>query len=58
MSFGIALTALGLFLLGGAWSIWQADHDVKGRTTPQVLFTVVLLVAAGLAVAAGILYQV
>ncbi|CAA9267866.1 MAG: hypothetical protein AVDCRST_MAG52-3034 [uncultured Blastococcus sp.] len=58
MDGGVALTALGLFLLGGAWSIWRADHDAKGRTAPQVFFTLVLLVAAGLAIASGVLRQV
>ncbi|PRY50564.1 hypothetical protein LY71_103123 [Geodermatophilus tzadiensis] len=55
MSFGAVLVVVGGFLLGGAWSIWRADHDTKGRTGPQVLFAVVLLVAALLATASGIL---
>ena len=55
MSSGVVLVVFGGFLLGGAWSIWKADHDTKGRTGPQVAFAVVLLLAALLASAAGIL---
>ena len=55
MNFGVVLVVLGGFLLGGAWSIWKADHDTKGRTGPQILFAVVLLLAALLATASGIL---
>jgi len=55
MNFGLALLILGGFLLGGAWSIWRADSDTKGRTGPQVVFTVILLLAALLATASGIL---
>jgi hypothetical protein len=55
VTFGLVLLILGGFLLGGAWSIWRADSDTAGRTGPQVLFAVVLLIAAVLASAAGIL---
>jgi hypothetical protein len=55
MDFGVGLMILGGFLLGGAWSIWRADHDTEGRTGPQILFAVILLVAALLATASGIL---
>ncbi len=55
MNSGDVLVVFGGFLLGGAWSIWKADHDTKGRTGPQVAFAVVLLVAALLATAAGLL---
>ena len=55
MNFGIALLIVGGFLLGGAWSIYQADSDTAGRTGVQVAFAVILLVAALLATAAGIL---
>jgi hypothetical protein len=55
VSFPILLLVLGGFLLGGAWSIWRADSDTKGRTGPQVAFAVILLVAALLATASGIL---
>ncbi|MGK5111890.1 MULTISPECIES: hypothetical protein [unclassified Geodermatophilus] len=58
MTFAVLLLVLGGFLLGGAWSIWKADSDSRGRTGPQVLFAVVLLVAALLATAAGILRMV
>ena len=55
MTFAVLLIVLGGFLLGGARSIWKADHDTKGRTGPQVAFAVVLLVAAVLATASGVL---
>ena len=55
MNFGVVLVVLGGFLIGGAWSIWKADHDALGRTGPQVFFALVLLVAAVLATASGIL---
>ena len=55
MTFAVLLVVVGGFLLGGAWSIWKADHDMKGRTGPQVAFAVVLLVAAVLATASGVL---
>jgi hypothetical protein len=55
VSFGSVLIVFGCFLLGGAWSIFKADSDTKGRTRPQVVFALVLLAAAGLAIAAGVL---
>jgi hypothetical protein len=55
VNFGILLLVLGGFLLGGAWSIWRADSDTEGRTRPQVIFAVILLVAALLATASGVL---
>jgi hypothetical protein len=55
VSFGSILIVLGCFLLGGAWSIFKADHDTKGRTGPQLVFTGVLLAAALLAIVAGVL---
>jgi hypothetical protein len=55
VNFGIVLLVVGGFLLGGAWSIWRADHDTKGRTGPQVVFAVILLLAALLATVSGIL---
>jgi hypothetical protein len=55
VTFGIALLVLGGFLLGGSWSIWKADSETKGRTSPQVTFAVLLLVAALLATVSGIL---
>jgi hypothetical protein len=55
VNFGIVLIVVGGFLLGGAWSIWRADHDTKGRTGPQVAFALILLVAALLATVSGIL---
>ncbi|MGY1827839.1 MULTISPECIES: hypothetical protein [unclassified Blastococcus] len=55
MNAGLPLLLLGGFLLGGAWSIWRADDDSVGRTGPQIVFAVILLLAAVLASAAGIL---
>ena len=55
MTFGIALLVVGGFLLGGAWSIFKADSDTEGRTGMQVAFAVILLAAALLATASGIL---
>ena len=58
MNFGIALLVVGGFLLGGAYSIFKADSDTQGRTGPQLVFAVVLLVAALIASVAGVLYLV
>lgn len=58
MDFGLVLLVLGGFLLGGSWSIWRADSDTKGRTGPQMLFAGILLAAALIASAAGILRMV
>ena len=55
MNFAVLLLVLGGFLLGGAWSIWRADSDTLGRTRPQIVFAVILVVAALLATASGIL---
>ena len=55
MTFAILLLVVGGFLLGGAYSIWKADSDTKGRTGPQVAFAVLLLIAAVLATASGVL---
>ena len=55
MNSAVLLLVLGGFLLGGAWSIWRSDHDTKGRTGPQVVIAAILLAAAVLATAAGIL---
>ena len=55
MTFAVMLLIVGGFLLGGAYSIWKADSDTKGRTGPQVAFAAVLLVAAVLATASGAL---
>ena len=58
MNFGIALLVVGGFFLGGAYSIAKADSDTKGRTSGQLVFAGILLVAALLATASGILYLV
>ncbi len=55
MNSAVLLLVLGGFLLGGAWSIWRADSDTLGRTRPQVVFAVILLLAALLASASGVL---
>ncbi|MGY5882151.1 hypothetical protein [Modestobacter lacusdianchii] len=58
MTFGVALLLVGGFLLGGAYSIFRADSDTQGRTGVQIGFAAVLLVAAVLATASGVLYLV
>jgi hypothetical protein len=58
VTFGVALLLVGGFLLGGAYSIFKADSDTKGRTGPQVAFAVLLLAAAVIATVAGVLYLV
>ncbi len=55
MNAGLVLLLVGGFLLGGAWSIWRSDSETAGRTGPQVVFAVVLLLAALLATASGVL---
>ena len=46
---------VGGFLLGGAWSVWRTDEDNPDRGGPQVAMAVVLLLAALIASAAGVL---
>jgi hypothetical protein len=53
--FGSVLIALGLFLVGGSYSIFRADDDEKGRTRSQVGFAAVLLLAGLLAIGGGVL---
>jgi hypothetical protein len=55
VGFASGLIAIGLFLLGGAWSIFKADDPVKGRTGGQWVFAGILLVAAALSITSGIL---
>ena len=55
MNVAVLLLVVGGFLLGGAWSIWQADSDALGRTRPQIAFAAILLLAALLATASGLL---
>ena len=55
MTWGLVLLLLGGFLLGGVSSVWRADTESGRRSAPQVVFAVVLLVAAVLASAAGVL---
>jgi hypothetical protein len=55
VDFGLVLLLLGGFLLGGAWSAWRKDEDAGERGTPQIVLAVVLLLAALLATASGIL---
>jgi hypothetical protein len=55
VNFGLILLVLGGFLLGGAWSAWRTDEDAGVRGTPQIVLAVVLLLAALLATASGIL---
>ncbi len=62
MAFGIALLVVGGFLLGGAYSVWNGFGDQEaqahGRSSAQAAIAVVLLLAAVLASAAGVLYLV
>ena len=55
MTFALVLLLAGGFLLGGAWSVWKLDTDGRARTPVQIVLAVVLLVAALLATASGIL---
>ena len=55
MTFALVLLLGGGFLLGGAWSVWRLDTGGRGRSTVQVGLAVVLLGAALLATASGIL---
>jgi len=55
VNFGLILLLLGGFLLGGAWSVWRTDEDSPERGGPQVALAVVLLLAAILASASGVL---
>jgi len=55
VNFGLVLLLLGGFLLGGAWSVWRTDEDSPERGGPQVALAVVLLLAAILASASGVL---
>jgi type IV secretory pathway VirB3-like protein len=58
VTFGVALLVIGGFLLGGSYSIFKADSDSLGRTRPQLVFAVVLLLAALISSVAGVLYLV
>jgi hypothetical protein len=55
VTFGLVLLALGGLLLGGAWSVWRGDPDRDGRSAPQIVLAVIVLLAALLATAGGIL---
>lgn len=55
MTFGLVLLLLGGFLLGGAWSAWRTGEGDAVRGTPQTVLAGVLLLAAVLATAAGVL---
>lgn len=55
MDSGLVLLLVGGFLLGGAYSVWSVDEDSPERGTLQIAMAAVLLLAALLATAAGIL---
>jgi hypothetical protein len=55
VTFGLVLLLVGGFLLGGAWSVWRTDEDNPERGGPQVALAGVLLIAALLSSAAGVL---
>jgi hypothetical protein len=52
---GGLLLVLGGFLLGGAYSVFRGDPDADGRSGPQVAFAALLLLAALISTAAGVL---
>lgn len=59
MTVGLVMLLLGGFLLGGTWSVFQAGQDEgRARSAGQLAVAAVLLVAALLASAAGVLYLV
>lgn len=59
MTPGLVLLILGGFLLGGTWSAFQLGQDEgEARSGTQIGMAAVLLVAALLASAAGVLYLV
>ena len=59
MFFGVALLIVGGFLLGGAYSVWTGFGDAtRERTGAQVAVAGVLLLAALIASAAGVLWLV
>lgn len=55
MNFGVVLLVFGGFLLGGAWSVWRGAEEGEPRSGARVAVAVILLVAALLATASGIL---
>jgi hypothetical protein len=55
VNFGGVLLVVGGFLLGGAWSMWRMNDEGTRRSGPQIALTAILLVAALLATASGIL---
>ena len=59
MFFGVALLIVGGFLLGGAYSVWTGFGDPsRERTSGQVAVAGILLIAALMASAAGVLWLV
>ncbi len=55
MTFPLLLLLVGGFLLGGAWAAWRVDEPGTARSTAQVVLAAVLLGAAVLATASGVL---
>lgn len=55
MNLGGVLLVVGGFLLGGTWSMWRMNDEGTRRSAPQIALTVILLIAALLATASGIL---
>ena len=59
MTFAVLLLIVGGFLLGGAYSLWTGFGDpTRERTSGQVAVAGVLLLAALMASAAGVLWLV
>jgi hypothetical protein len=55
VTFALVLLLAGGFLLGGAWSVWKLDTEGRPRTPVQLVLAGVLLLAALLATASGVL---
>jgi cytochrome bd-type quinol oxidase subunit 1 len=55
VDFGVVLLAFGGFLIGGAWSVWRGGEEREQRSALRVAVAVILLIAALLATASGIL---
>src|SRR3954469_1350709 len=55
VNFGGVLLVVGGFLLGGSWAVWRINDEGTPRSGPQIVLAVIVLLAALLATASGIL---